>query len=87
MQFGKIFPRMYVGVTSGLVDGKHHKRLGAAWMLFLWCIMRQTGQGEEGIACYGAVVTYAAIACEMNCAKAKRPGMDAPISQGKIHSH
>lgn len=67
MQFGKLYPRMYLGVTAGLIDGRHHKRLGAAWMLFLWCCCRQTGQGEEGIVCRGAVVTYAGIAEEMNC--------------------
>jgi hypothetical protein len=58
---------MYLGVTAGLIDGRHHERLGAAWMLFLWCCLRQTGQGEEGIVCRGAVVTYAEIAAEMNC--------------------
>lgn len=36
-------------------------------MLFLWCCCRQTGQGEEGIVCRGAVITYADIAEEMNC--------------------
>ena len=67
MMFGKLYPKMYLGVVSGLLDGRHHKRLGPAWMLFEWCIGRQTGQGEEGIVCYGAVVTYAGIADEMNC--------------------
>lgn len=70
MQFGKLFPRMYLGVTAGLIDGCHHKRLGAAWMLFCWCCMRQTGQGEEGVICRGAVITYAEIADEMNCSPA-----------------
>lgn len=67
VQFGKLYPRMYLGVVAGLIDGRHHKRLGAAWMLFEWCCMRQTGQGTEGIVCRGAVVTYAEIADEMNC--------------------
>jgi DNA-binding MarR family transcriptional regulator len=67
MQFGKLYPRMYIGVTAGLIDGLHHKRLGAAWMLFAWCCMRQTGQSTEGIVCRGAVVTYAQIAEEINC--------------------
>jgi len=58
---------MYVGVTAGLLDGRHHERLGAAWMLFLWCCCRQTGQGQEGIVCRGAVITYSDIAEEMNC--------------------
>lgn len=61
---------MYIGVTAGLIDGYHHKRLGAAWMLFCWCCLRQTGQGEEGVICYGAVITYAQIAEEMNCSAA-----------------
>ena len=76
MMFGKLYPRMYTGVVAGLVDGRHHKRLGPARMLFEWCIMRQTGQGinpatgkEEGVVCRGAVVTYAEIAEEMNCAR------------------
>jgi len=67
MMFGRLFPRMYTGVVAGLIDGRHHKRLGAAWMLFQWCVMRQTGQGEEGIVARGSVVTYAQIADEMNC--------------------
>lgn len=67
MQFGKLYPRMFIGVTAGLIDGRHHERLGAAWMLFLWCCCRQTGQGQEGIVARGAVVTYADIAEEMNC--------------------
>jgi hypothetical protein len=58
---------MFVGVTAGLLDGRHHERLGAAWMLFLWCCCRQTGQGAEGIVCRGHAVTYADIAEEMNC--------------------
>jgi len=58
---------MFVGVTAGLLDGRHHERLGAAWMLFLWCCCRQTGQGQEGIVCRGAVITYSDIAEEMNC--------------------
>jgi hypothetical protein len=73
MMFGKLYPRMYTGVVAGLIDGRHHKRLGPARMLFEWCIMRQTGQGinpasgkEEGVVCRGAVVTYAEIAEEMN---------------------
>ena len=67
MIFGQFYPRMFVGVTAGLIDGRHHERLGAAWMLFLWCCCRQTGQGQEGIVARGAVVTYADIAEEMNC--------------------
>lgn len=67
MQFGKLYPRMYLGATAGIIDGKHHKRLGKAWMLFFWCVTRQTGQGAEGIVCRGAVVTYEEIADEMNC--------------------
>jgi hypothetical protein len=65
--FGQLYPRMFVGVTAGLLDGRHHERLGAAWMLFLWCCCRQTGQGTEGIVCRGHAVTYADIAEEMNC--------------------
>jgi hypothetical protein len=65
--FGQLYPRMFVGVTAGLLDGRHHERLGAAWILFLWCCCRQTGQGEEGIVCRGAVITYADIAEEINC--------------------
>jgi hypothetical protein len=65
--FGQRYPRMFVGVTAGLLDGRHHERLGAAWMLFVWCCCRQTGQGEEGIVSWGAVITYANIAEEMNC--------------------
>ena len=57
---------MFVGVTAGLLDGRHHERLGAAWMLFLWCCCRQTGQGTEGIVCRGHAVTYADIAGEIN---------------------
>ena len=67
MIFGQLYPRMFIGVTAGLLDGRHHERLGAAWMLFLWCCCRQTGQGEEGIVCRGAVITYAEIAEEINC--------------------
>lgn len=69
MQFGKLYPRMFIGVTAGLIDGRHHERLGAAWMLFLWCCCRQTGQGQEGVVCRGAVITYADIAEEMNCSR------------------
>lgn len=61
---------MYLGVVAGLIDGRHHKRLGAAWMLFEWAIMRQTGQGEEGIVCRGATIIYRQIADEMNCSAA-----------------
>jgi hypothetical protein len=68
--FGKLYPRMYLGVVAGLIDGRHHRRLGAAWMLFEWCIMRQTGQGQEGIVCRGATITYGQIAEEMNCSSA-----------------
>jgi hypothetical protein len=50
VRFGQVYPRMYLGVVAGLIDGRHHKRLGAAWMLFEWAVMRQTGQGQEGIA-------------------------------------
>ena len=67
MTFGKLHPRMYLGVVAGLIDGRHHKRLGPAWMLFEWAIMRQTGQGEEGIVCRGATITYEQVAVEMNC--------------------
>jgi hypothetical protein len=74
MTFGQLYPRMFLGVTAGLLDGLHHNRLGSAWMLFLWCCCRQTGQGvnsttgkEEGVVARGAVVTYADIAVEMNC--------------------
>jgi hypothetical protein len=67
MMFAEQYPRMYVGVRAGLIDGRHHERLGQAWMLFLWCIMRQTGQGTEGIVARGAVLTYGSIAEEMNC--------------------
>jgi len=69
MMFGQQYPKMFIGVVSGLIDGKHHKRLGPAWMLFCWCIMRQTGQGTEGIVARGATVTYESIAEEMNCSK------------------
>jgi hypothetical protein len=69
MMFGRLFPRMYTGITAGLIDGRHHKRLGAAWMLFVWIVTRQTGQGKEGIVCFGEVVTYDQIAEEMNCAR------------------
>jgi hypothetical protein len=76
---------MYLGVTAGLIDGRHHKRLGAAWMLFEWCIMRQTGQGEEGIICRGAIVTYAEIADEMNCSAANvRKWMHRLVQQGYV---
>jgi hypothetical protein len=61
---------MYLGVVAGLIDGRHHKRLGAAWMLFEWAIMRQTGQGNEGIVCRGATITYQQVASEMNCSTA-----------------
>jgi hypothetical protein len=71
MTFGKLYPRMYVGITAGLIDGEHHKRLGSAWMLFQWCVLRQTGQGVEGIVCRGAVITYDQVAKEMNCSAAK----------------
>ena len=85
MQFGKLYPRMYLGVTAGLIDGRHHKRLGAAWMLFEWCIMRQTGQGEEGVICRGAIITYAEIADEMNCSAANvRKWMHRLVQQGYI---
>jgi Helix-turn-helix domain len=74
--FGQFYPRMYTGVVAGLIDGRHHKRLGAAWMLFQWCIMRQTGQGinpttgkEEGVVCRGHAVSYSDIAREMNCSR------------------
>ena len=60
---------MYVGLVSGLIDGRHHKRLGAAWMLFCWCVMRQTGQATEGIVCRGATINYDSIAEEMNCSR------------------
>lgn len=76
---------MYLGVTAGLIDGRHHKRLGAAWMLFEWCIMRQTGQGQEGVICRGAVVTYAEIADEMNCSAANvRKWMHRLVEQGYV---
>ncbi len=72
--FGKLFPRMYTGVVAGLIDGRHHERLGPAWMLFVWCVMRQTGQGiepktgkQQGPVAGGNIVTYAEIAEEMNC--------------------
>lgn len=85
MHFGKYFPRMYIGVTAGLIDGRHHKRLGAAWMLFEWCCMRQTGQGEEGIVCRGVVVTYEGIADEMNCSRANvRNWMRRLVEQGYV---
>jgi DNA-binding MarR family transcriptional regulator len=76
---------MYLGVTAGLIDGHHHKRLAAAWMLFEWCIMRQTGQGEEGVICRGAVITYAEIADEMNCSAANvRKWMHRLVQQGYV---
>jgi hypothetical protein len=34
MTFGERYPRMYTGVVAGLIDGRHHKRLATAWMLF-----------------------------------------------------
>jgi hypothetical protein len=58
---------MFLGVSAGLIDGHHHKRLGAAWMLFEWAILRQTGQEREGIVCRGSVITHEQIANEMNC--------------------
>ena len=87
MTFGKLYPRMYLGLTAGLIDGEHHRRLGAAWMLFAWCVLRQTGQGKEGIVCRGAVLTYEGIASEMNCKKGSvREWMRRLVSQGYIRT-
>jgi predicted transcriptional regulator len=85
---------MYTGVVAGLIDGRHHKRLGAAWMLFQWCIMRQTGQGinpatgkEEGVVCRGSAVSYADIAQEMNCSRGSvRDWMRRLIAQKYIRT-
>jgi len=78
---------MYLGLTAGLIDGEHHKRLGAAWMLFAWCVLRQTGQGKEGIVCRGAVLTYQGIASEMNCQKGSvREWMRRLVNQGYIRT-
>ena len=76
---------MYVGVRAGLIDGRHHERLGPAWMLFLWCVMRQTGQGTEGIVARGTVLTYRSIAEEMNCKRGSvREWMQRLIKQRYI---
>jgi DNA-binding IscR family transcriptional regulator len=85
---------MYTGVVAGLIDGRHHKRLGAAWMLFQWCVMRQTGQGinpatgkEEGVVCRGHAVSYAEIAEEMNCARGSvRDWMRRLVEQNYIRT-
>ncbi len=82
MMFGQAYPKMFIGATAGLIDGKHHKRLGPAWMLFLWCVMRQTGQGTEGVVARGATVTHESIADEMNCTKRNvRNWLDRLVAQ------
>jgi hypothetical protein len=78
---------MYLGLTAGLIDGQHHKRLGTAWMLFAWCVLRQTGQGKEGIVCRGSVLTYEGIASEMNCKKGSvREWMRRLVNQSYIRT-
>jgi hypothetical protein len=64
MKFCKLFPQLFVGLKSGLIDVEHQKRMRGAIWLFLWCIMRQTGEGKEGVCCRGCVVTYEQIAAE-----------------------
>jgi hypothetical protein len=77
----------FLGLTAGIVDGEHHRRLGAAWMLFAWCVLRQTGQGQEGIVCRGDVLTYEGIASEMNCRKGSvREWMRRLVDQGYIRT-
>src|SRR5260370_19281377 len=85
---------MFVGVRAGLLDGRHWERLSAAWMLFLWCCCRQTGEGinartgkEEGIIARGSVVTYAEIAEEINSPRANvRKWMARLIDQKNIRT-
>lgn len=48
-----------VGARGGLIDEKHRKAMGEAVFLFMWCLLRQTGQHDGwGIVLYGKTVTY-----------------------------
>lgn len=48
-----------VGARGGLIDEKHRKAMGEAVFLFMWCLLRQTGQKDGwGVVLYGKPVTY-----------------------------
>lgn len=48
-----------VGARGGLIDEKHRLAMGEAVFLFMWCLLRQTGQKDGwGIVLYGKPVTY-----------------------------
>jgi hypothetical protein len=78
------------GVTAGLIDQKHAKKMGgSALFLFLWAVRRQTSTTKDGwgVVLYGRDVTYQAIKRETNFPlRTLQRWMDLLISEGYLRT-
>jgi len=92
MDFSVIRANMYVGLRAGIIHEKHYQKMGMSIWLFMWCVMRQTGQDENrGFVDYGSLFTYARISAETGFKEQTvRKWMRVLVSEGYVrleHEH